>query len=238
MSKNLKEITGYKVAGLTIDIMSKWRKDEITVQQIESFLQMTFAEREEKFGRIVNPWQEHLDSNQKFYKEIFGLDIDMTLALPEAPEDFVGLLYIPQMGGDLAVKAYKKLFGDNSVYDSDYSKNIDAVIKEQQDRPIAPYWIRHRNGVEPDSEHHNKSYDDFHKDGNKYMVPLEGILFALYYRWQTKYMIDVIGITRFHALDSDGHVLRMRGDDVSQFYLDWYSRGIRRVDSGPRQVNF
>ncbi len=236
MSKSLKETSGHKVAGLTIDIMSKWRKEEISTQQIENFLSMTFAEREEKFGR--SPWQVHINSNQKFYKEVFGLDIDITLSVPLSPVDFVGLLYIPQMKGDLAVKAYRKIFGDTSVYDNDYSKNIDTMIKEQQTRPDGPYWIRHRNSIEPDAEHRNKSYNDFHKDGNNYMVPLEGILFALYYRWQTGQMIDVVGVTRFHALDTDGGVLGMIRNGDSQFRLVWHGRDSRFSDYGPRQVNF
>lgn len=183
MSKNLNEITGYKVAGLTQDLMSKMRDGNVSVLQFENFLQLSFNDREEKFGRVIDIWHDSKESNKKFFKEVFGLDIDTSIPVPDAPEDFTGLLYIPQIKGDIAVKAYKKLFGEDSVYDNDYSKNIDEMIKSQQDRPNTPYFIRHRNGLEPDKEHLNKSYDDFCDDSNNYMVPLEGILFALYYRW-------------------------------------------------------
>lgn len=164
------------------------------------------------------------------------MDINTSIDVPDAPEDLTGLLYIPQIKGDIAVKAYKKHFGEKSVYDNDYSKKIDEMIKYQQARPNTPYFIRHRNGLEPDKEHLNKSYNDFCNDGNRYMVPLEGILFALYYRWQTGNMIDVKGVTRFHALDADRGVLHMFRDLVGRFQLGWRSRDFRLSCLGTRQV--
>lgn len=238
MSKNLNETTGYKVAGLTADLMQKLRNDNMSIQQLENFLQLSFNEREEKFGRVVDMWASARDSNTLFYKEVFGIDVDCSIAIPTAPEDFTGPLFIPKMKGDTAVKAYEKLFGEDSMYQNDYSKNVDACIKSQQARPDAPYFIRHRDGVEPDKIHLNKSYNDFCKDGNSYMVPLEGILFALYYRWSTGNMIDVKGVTRFHALASDVGVLDMHRGGDGRFLLDWDFRVNRNFDRGPRQVNF
>ena len=181
-------------------------------------------------------WINEKQSLTKFFKEVLEMDIDTNIDIPEAPEDFVGLLYIPQIKGDVAIKAYKKFFGENSVYDNNYSKNIDAMIKQQQSRPDTPYFIRHRNGLEPDKIHLSKSYNDFCESGNNYMIPLEGILFALYYRWTTGDMIDVKGITIFHALDTDGCVLIMYRNDASQFGLDWGVYVSRYSNRGPRQV--
>lgn len=124
------------------------------------------------------------------------------------------------------------------MYNNDYSKDIDACTKTKQFRPDGNYCITHVGTVEPDKKHLNKSYDDFCSDGNKYMIPIEGIIFALRYRFETNNMLDVKGVTRFHALDSDDCVLCMgRGGD-GRFCLDWLDRDNRNAVRGPRQVNF
>lgn len=50
MSKALDEITGHKVAGLTMDLMSKLRDGVIPVAHLESFLTMPVQERQKMFG--------------------------------------------------------------------------------------------------------------------------------------------------------------------------------------------
>lgn len=50
MSKGLNEITGHKVAGLTIDLMNKMRDGIIPIAQFETFLAMPAQERQKVFG--------------------------------------------------------------------------------------------------------------------------------------------------------------------------------------------
>jgi hypothetical protein len=50
MSNILDEITGHKMAGLTIDIMSKLRDGTIAVDELENFLKMVTEERRKIFG--------------------------------------------------------------------------------------------------------------------------------------------------------------------------------------------
>ncbi|MFH1608977.1 MAG: hypothetical protein ABH951_03120 [Patescibacteria group bacterium] len=50
MSKKLNEITGYKVAGLTIDLMSKLRDGVIDVEELERFVTLSPKERKKFFG--------------------------------------------------------------------------------------------------------------------------------------------------------------------------------------------
>jgi len=52
MSKKLDEITGYKIAGLTMDLMSKLRDEVIDIKEFEKFLTMSKEERRKTFGTV------------------------------------------------------------------------------------------------------------------------------------------------------------------------------------------
>lgn len=192
-----------------------------------------------KQSATADIWLNQKQSLTKFFKEVLEMDIDISIDIPKAPKSFVGLLYIPQIKCEIAIKAYKKLFGENSVDDADNecTRNVDEMIGSQQARPNAPYFIRHRNGDEPDKIHLEKFSFDFCEDGNQYMIPLEGILFALYYRWTTNNSIDKLGVTILYAQASAGWDFEM-GIYDDQFGLNGYSRDGRYNNSGPRQVYF
>lgn len=181
-------------------------------------------------------WEEQKQQISKFYLECLNITVDwVTVVIPAAAVDFKRLeLILADLTEDEIFDAYAKKFGKDKVwkaYDS-----IRNAIKEQQDRPKGDYVLLHRGGLEPDTEHLNKSYDDFFKDGNNYMVPKEGLIAAFRHRFETGNMLDVKGITRFHALDSDGYVMYMFGNTNGEFYMDWYDGGSRYADSGPRQL--
>ena len=137
---------------------------------------------------------------------------------------------------DKVFEAYKKEFGEDKVYKA--YNSISKAIKVQQDRPKGDYCFLHKGGAEPDAEHLNDSYNMFSVDGNKYMVPIEGMIAAFRYRTETGNMYDVKGLTRFHALDSDGDAVSMCGYDDGKFDIDSVNRGYQLPDYGPRQVSF
>lgn len=58
MSTKLNETTGYEIAGLTMDLMSKIRKDVISIIELKRFLAMKSSERRKIFGAPVI--EEHL----------------------------------------------------------------------------------------------------------------------------------------------------------------------------------
>lgn len=62
MSEKLNEITGHKMAGLTMDLMSKLRDGVIGIKEFEKFLIMLRDERKKIFG-TANPKINLLDSN-------------------------------------------------------------------------------------------------------------------------------------------------------------------------------
>ena len=202
---------------------------DITKKVAAEILKITLAPR-------PTPEQEKVF---KFYKEIFDLDIEAN-GLPAQNSNFTAIEYIDSRltGPKLfAGMCHPKVFGE-SVYKNDYSLDIDKMIREQQARPKSGYWFSHKGGVEPDAEHLNKSYNDFCKDGNKYMTPYEGIITAMRYKYETGKMLDIKGITRFHGLGHDGFVISMCCDDDGRFYMDWFIRGYQFSVCGPRQVNF
>ena len=199
---------------------------------------------EEVTARILqiktDQWKREKEKIEKFYSECFGIkNIDWGKA-PIPASDISGMsvleYVLAKLTEDQIFEAYAQKFGKDAVwkaYDS-----IRKAIKTQQDRPKGDYCILHRGGVEPDTEHLNKSYGDFSGDGNKYMVPKEGMLAAFRYRFETGKMYDVKGATRFHALDSGGGAMRMCRVSDGRFNMDGGDRGYRSSDYGPRQVSF
>lgn len=70
------------------------------------------------------------------------------------------------------------------------------------------------------------------------MVPKEGLFAAMRYRFETGNMLDVKGLTRFLALDSDGYAMRMDRYDDGRFGVVSGNRDYRDSDRGPREVSF
>ena len=173
---------------------------------------------------------------ERFYKSCFQLSVDWSkVLLPEKFEDVNFLEYVlERITEDDVFNSYAKKFGKDKVWK--YYDNIRKSIKEQQVVPTGDYTFSHRGGLEPDIEHMNKSYDDFYQDGNNYMVPKEGLLAAFRCRFETDKMWDVKGLTRFHALDSDGDAMNMHRDGNGQFCVGFDYRVFRFADFGPRQV--
>ncbi|HUC88549.1 MAG TPA: hypothetical protein VMR49_00775 [Candidatus Paceibacterota bacterium] len=186
----------------------------------------------------IDPWADQKKKIERFYKSIFNLTIDWSaVPLPTKVEGFDFLEYMAiKLTEDDIFNAYAKKFGKDAVWK--YYDNIHKAIKEQQSRPNKNYIFCHRGGIEPDVEHLNKSYDDFYQDGNSYMVPKEGLLSAFRYRFETGNMWDIKGVTRFHALDSDGRALYMSRDGFGRFCVGYGNRDYRNGALGPRQISF
>ena len=193
--------------------------------------------------RILNiksdPWKREKEKISKFTREVLGIEVDWTkVVIPTT--DIPGMSYLEYIPASLSedqlFALYAKQFGKDKVWK--YYDSITKAIKEQQARPAGDYSMLHRGGDEPDTEHLNKSYNDFSQDGKKYMVVKEGLIAAMRYRFETGKMYDVKGVTRFHALDSDGDVMCMSRFDDGQFSMDRSYRGNRLADYGPREVSF
>ncbi len=186
----------------------------------------------------IDPWADQKKKIERFYKSNFNHIIDWsTTTLPEYDKKFPRLEYVHAgFNCKRYITAYKKKFGDDKVSSNSYSQNPDNAIDTQQDRPKGNYCFAWAGTIEPDTEHLNKSYDDFCNDGNDYMIPKEGIIAAFRERFETGNMLDVKGLTRFHALDSDGYALGMLCYDYDRFNVCLGLRVNRYPVHGPRQL--
>lgn len=187
-------------------------------------------------------WDRQIEKLTKFWKDNFNHNIVWSeLIFPEEKEGFNILEYIPNcFTEDDVFEKYKEIFGKDKVwcYYHTQLKKIRESIKTQQSRPEGSRLLLHCGGAEPDAEHLNKSYDDFSGDGKNYMVPIEGIITGLRYRVETGNMVDVKGLTTFHALDHDGYVMDVCRLGNVQLRIGKSNRNYRYSGHGPREVSF
>lgn len=218
----------------TVEGMQELQKNETLIRDI------TKKVASKILNIPIDPWADQKKKVERFYKSNFNLTIDWSkVTLPAYDETRPRLEYVhAEFNCKRYINAYKKKYGDNSVASNSYSQDPDSAIHTQQNRPQVNYCIAWAGTIEPDTEHLGKSYDDFHTDGNKYMIPKEGIIAAFRGRFSTSKILDIKGYTRFHALDSDGHVLDMHRHGNVQFHVGRDSRGSRISTLGPRQISF
>lgn len=191
-------------------------------------------------GIEIDPWADQKKKIERFYKSVFNIVIDWSkMVLPVWDEKRPRLEYVhAEFNRKKYVNAYKKKFGDNSVASNSYSQDPDSAVATEQSRPVGNYCFAWAGTIEPDAEHLNKSYDDFSNDGNDYMIPKEGIIAAFRERFETDNMLDVKGLTRFHALDSGRFALGMFRDGNGRFSVNGSNRDDRDSDYGPRQIQY
>lgn len=232
-------------------VLDAMEEAEVTKVQMLSWgqkeLRLLSKRAAQKFLGLVNKrkdsiWAEEKSKIEKFYKEYFGRTINWSLvSLPAKSDVFKKIEYIfADMTEDQILQAYAKKFGRDKMYLK--WKSVTKAIKTQQDRPVGDRVFAHVGGLEPDLL--NKSYDDGISLRIKFMVPKEGFIAAFRERTETGNMYDVVGLTRFAALDRSCDVMIMcRDNDGESFTVgsdQYYARdsyyGLRRVSFQP--VNF
>ncbi len=189
-------------------------------------------------GLKIDPWVEEKRRIEKFYRKFFGREVDWSKLSVPAKQDGMNRLEVvfSDITEDVAFATYAKKFGANAVWN--YYDSITGSIASQQERPTGDYAFCHVGGAEPDML--GKSYDDGINAGTKFMTPKEGIIAALRHRVETRNrnMYDVVGLTRFSALDSDGYAMRMFRSNDGRFNISGDYRDGRDPIYGLRQVGF
>jgi hypothetical protein len=230
MPINNNEAAANELAALHNEIDQKIKKGELTIEQINLFLNKAKAKEKEI---DQNPWASYIKLNKDVW-ESEGVTVDTNLPLPEYKKGYM-LLYRPSCLAETPImKMYDKKFGD--LADNNYSQDPTKAIHAQQARPQGDYWFIVQETVESDTNHRNKSYGMFKNDGNLYLVPAEGFIFAFMYRIKTGNMLDIIGWTFFHATDANGYVLYMSRGSNGEFYMSNDFPDNRYSNSGPLQV--
>lgn len=133
-----------------------------------------------------------------------------------------------------AFDAYAKYFGRDNVWEALNGINQKIDRSSIQKRPNRDYAIFHAGGREPDLL--NYSYNDAIKKNIVFMTPLEGIISAFRYRFETKEMWDVVGITKLSAIACDNYAIGMYGSKSGKYHMATYSRVVRQLTDGVREV--
>ena len=193
------EAAANELAALHNEIDQKINNGELTIEQINLFLNKA-KEKETQ----DNPWANDIKLNKDVW-ESHGITVDTTLPLPEYKKGYM-LLYRPaNLTETQIIQMYNKKFGN--LADTGYNQDPTKVIHTQQARPQSDYWFIVQETIEPDTNHRNKSYNDFKDDGTLYMIPAEGFIFAFMYRIKTGSMLDINGWTLFHVITRNKHII-------------------------------
>lgn len=217
---------------------------QIAITDSKQFVVNELAEKfvGEIFGISIDPWIEEKKKISHFYKSCFDdpkwknpnweqVTISTGKEELKRPEFIFSKMTVQE-----AFDAYALYFGKDKVWKA--WDNISKAIDHEtvQPRPGKNYAILHIGGDEPDLL--NKSYDDGISENIIFMTPLEGIISAFRYRFETGKMYDVVGVTRLSALDRNGFAMLVYGDADGRFNVDGHRRGNRDPDRGLRQVSF
>jgi len=229
---------GMMVAGATIRALEASNVNSV---QLKNFTQDDANEIgtrivREFFNIAEEKWFEEKKKISLFFKKFFKINVDWTkISIPTFDPKFKRIDCVPkELTCDQIFAAYDKTFGNTgNAY-----KSIDKEINIVQDRPKTGYVFGWGGTLEPDNEHLNKSYDDAIKAGFTFMTPIEGLISAFRYRFETGNLLDVKGVTRFSALDSGGNAMGMCRYGDGNFRVGRYVRGYRDSVRGPREVSF
>lgn len=227
-------------AGVTKSQITSWDQQELRAISKRATQKILGLEKRRKYDIFF----EEKEKISHFYKTCFkdekwrNPNFELTL-FPEITGNLKRPEYIfPEMSKviDVAFDSYADYFGKDKVYKA--WKNIaDAMdYKSIQSRPEEDYIFLHVGGDEPDLL--NYSYNNGVDKNILFMTPLEGIIAAFRYRFETGKMYDVVGLTRLAALDQNGGAMLMCKDINGKFCVDSRNRDNRSPECGLRQVSF
>lgn len=209
---------------------------QIAITDKDQFEVNELAEKfaNEIFAVPINPWTEEMRKISHFYKTCFK---DKKWKNPDLEH-----VVIPTIEGNLkrpefifkgmtekeAIYAFSDYFG-NKVWGINININTETI----QPRPNRNYIMMHAGGNVPDIL--GKNYDDGVSKKIIFMTPLEGIISAFRWYFETREMYGMTTI--LSALDRRGSSIRMYADAGGLFGIDNNYRNYRSSKNGLRQVN-
>lgn len=218
---------------------------QIAITDKEQFDVKSLTEKfaNEIFSIPIDPWFEEKRKISHFYKTCFS---DNKWKNPnweqvgfpsiEGKENLKRPEFIfSQMTVDEAFEAYALYFGKDRVW-KEWTYKLIEVIKTVQPRPKQNYVMLHVGLNIPDLL--NESYDDGISKNIIFMTPVEGIISAFRYRFETGKMYDVKRVTHLSALDQGHYAMCMYKSDDGEFNIGSLDRDYHNPDNGLRQVSF
>jgi len=137
---------------------------------------------------------ERLTEQHKFYKEMFGIDLDLSrITIPKHKEGFDQLLIIHEsMKPSIIIKKMQEK--GSKVWTSLDLEGLDNCENER-DPKNSTYTIWVRDRQEADEELKNKSVNDLKEEGIKGETLTERLIHGLFYWRKYKKHLDVKNIT-------------------------------------------
>lgn len=208
-------------SGMLKDLFRQIADGSITLGQLGKFLEHRnpFEATKQVVLRGVNILVEEW---QKFYKEVFNLDVDFSNPqIPGKREGFNWLVVVvPGMTPQRLFDKCKELFNAWKWTD----KNLDKIIKSDRNQANGPYAVWFRDRVEADEELKNLSVNDLKQKSIQGITLEERLLLELFYFWKTKKHLDISNWTLCSGSRySDGNVPNVDwiGHD-DKLYVYWY----------------
>lgn len=175
---------------------------------------------------------------EQYFKEVFGVVIDLTRARFPEKEGFPVYMVVPkslQKNEHLVLVLLGRYFCCKITSWENSFTEIDRKTKQR--RPKYTYVFAHRGGDEPDVEHLGKSYNDVASAKIVFANPLEYLLMTGFHMWKHKKWMDQKGRTCASSLWTDFcSVCCFFRHEEKMLYLSFGERDDRHPDNGPREL--
>ena len=203
-------------------------------QEVSGILQAIIAGK--RLVEATPTLQDMLADWANFYKEVFGLELDLSgITIPDRKSGFDRLLVIAQgMTPQRLFDKCKELFPSGKYTD----KNLDEVIKSDRASLSGHYAIWVRDCQEADEENKNLSANDLKKRNSVEITLEERMLYELKFFKETGKHLDEKNATLCAgSRDSGGCIPSVYWlSDDRKVYVDWYNPGDRSDDLRSRSA--
>lgn len=194
----------------------------LTLKQVQLFIEHRnpFEATKQVVLRGINVLVEEW---QKFYKEVFNLDVDFSNPqIPGKREGFTWLaIMIPGFNAERLFDKCKEMFRAWKWTD----KNLDEIVKSDRNQVNGPYAVWFRDCVEADEGLKSLSVNNLKQKNIQGITLEERLLLELFYFWKTKKHLDINNVTLCSGSRcDDGYVpsVSWYGYD-DRLDVDWYS---------------
>jgi hypothetical protein len=186
-----------------------------------------------------DPWAREKARLEKFWREVFGIEIDLTCPLPEYSREFSRLEFVPEISlADLITRSRE--YGMEHLWSQTDWNLVRMIVEnsaEMQSRPAGSYAFCHRGEVSADEKHKEKSYSAVCQEGFPFMNTREYVIHCIRRVYENRPVCDQA---------SEGTVLADRITEPTTLWGFWTESGsidFKRCHkdgvcrhSGPREI--